>query len=240
MSAAISPASSATPTPIMATKITATTLKLAKLGTNDEKMKRSAVDREQALDLRRLGVDLRLLVGVRGRRHLRLGLRPSRRRRLLDRDRRHLGDLVGDLMSNALSSAESRMTKTQSPAKIIAGCGTLLPSVSMRVEHPLVEASATAPAGTCDVAHVDAPSSRRVLAEELGLGDARPARTRRPARARSARGCWRSRPWCRAAGSRRRAPPRCSALTSGIEPPVATSHGLRRPRPWRAPCAAAS
>ena len=41
ISAAIRPAFSATPTPIMATKITATTLKLAKLVTNDEKMKRS-------------------------------------------------------------------------------------------------------------------------------------------------------------------------------------------------------
>ena len=41
ISAAISPASSATPTPIMATKMTATTLKFAKLLTNEVKMKRS-------------------------------------------------------------------------------------------------------------------------------------------------------------------------------------------------------
>ena len=41
ISAAIRPAFSATPTPIMATKITATTLKLAKFATNDEKMKRA-------------------------------------------------------------------------------------------------------------------------------------------------------------------------------------------------------
>ena len=40
MSAAINPASSATPTPIIATNTTATTLKLAKLLTNEEKMKR--------------------------------------------------------------------------------------------------------------------------------------------------------------------------------------------------------
>ena len=53
----------------------------------------------------------------------------------------------------------------------------------------------------------------------------RPSRTRRPARARSARGCSRSRRSCRAAGSRRREQPRCSALTSGIEPPVATKTG---------------
>ena len=38
--AAIRPAFSATPTPIMATKITATTLKLAKFCTNEVKMKR--------------------------------------------------------------------------------------------------------------------------------------------------------------------------------------------------------
>ncbi len=38
--AAIRPAFSATPTPIMATKITATTLKLAKFCTNDVKMNR--------------------------------------------------------------------------------------------------------------------------------------------------------------------------------------------------------
>src|SRR5262249_15215720 len=41
ISAAINPAFSATPTPIMATKMTATTLKLAKFVTNDEKMKRA-------------------------------------------------------------------------------------------------------------------------------------------------------------------------------------------------------
>ena len=40
ISAAIIPASSATPTPIIATKTTATTLKLAKLLTNDENRKR--------------------------------------------------------------------------------------------------------------------------------------------------------------------------------------------------------
>ena len=45
ISAAIRPASSATPTPIIATKMTATTLKPAKLLTNDEKMKRMPVDR---------------------------------------------------------------------------------------------------------------------------------------------------------------------------------------------------
>ena len=40
ISAAIIPASSATPTPIIATKTTATTVKLAKLLTNDENRKR--------------------------------------------------------------------------------------------------------------------------------------------------------------------------------------------------------
>ena len=40
ISAAIRPASSATPTPIIATKMTATTLKLAKLVTNEVKMNR--------------------------------------------------------------------------------------------------------------------------------------------------------------------------------------------------------
>ena len=89
--------SSATPTPIMATKMTATTLKLAKLVTNEEKMKRMPVDREQADDLGRLGVDLRLLVGVGGRRHLGLRLHRAADVRLLDGNRRHLGDLVGHL-----------------------------------------------------------------------------------------------------------------------------------------------
>ena len=47
MSAPMSPASSATPTPIIATKMTPTTPKPAKLATNDVKMKRmpSAVSR---------------------------------------------------------------------------------------------------------------------------------------------------------------------------------------------------
>ena len=40
MSAAISPLASATPAPISATKVTATTPKPAKLGTNDVKMNR--------------------------------------------------------------------------------------------------------------------------------------------------------------------------------------------------------
>lgn len=40
MSAAIRPACSATPTPIIATNVTATTEKPAKLFTNDEKMNR--------------------------------------------------------------------------------------------------------------------------------------------------------------------------------------------------------
>ena len=40
ISAAIIPACSATPTPIMATKMVATTVKLAKLLTNEVKMKR--------------------------------------------------------------------------------------------------------------------------------------------------------------------------------------------------------
>ena len=40
ISAAMSPASSATPTPIIATRITATTLKLAKFDTSDVNMNR--------------------------------------------------------------------------------------------------------------------------------------------------------------------------------------------------------
>ena len=64
MSAAISPASSATPTPIIATKTTATTLKPAKLLTNDEKMNRMPSALEQALDLGGLLDDLELGVGV--------------------------------------------------------------------------------------------------------------------------------------------------------------------------------
>ena len=52
MRAAISPASSATPTPIIATKTTATTLNPAKLLTNDEKMKRTpSVPRRLRIDV---------------------------------------------------------------------------------------------------------------------------------------------------------------------------------------------
>ena len=75
------PAFSATPTPIMATKITATTLKLAKLVTNEEKMKRSP-STESRLSISVVSVWISgSCVLVRRRRDLRPRAASSRRAR---------------------------------------------------------------------------------------------------------------------------------------------------------------
>ena len=60
MSAPMRPACSATPTPIMATKMTATTLKFAKFCTNEVKRNRMPSTVEEAFDLGGLGDDLEL------------------------------------------------------------------------------------------------------------------------------------------------------------------------------------
>ena len=62
--AAIRPASSATPTPIMATNTTATTVKPAKFPTNDEKRNRIPSLAEEALGLGGLRDDLDVVVEV--------------------------------------------------------------------------------------------------------------------------------------------------------------------------------
>ncbi len=72
------------------------------------------------------------------------------------------------------------------------------------------------------------PAAAKALgeaAEELGLGEHRLLELVEQHALVRARGCSRSRPSFRRAGSRRREPPRWSALTSGIEPPVATHDG---------------
>ena len=61
MSAPISPASSASPTPSIATRMIPTTPKLLKLATGDVTMNRMPSAREQALDGGRLGLDLHVL-----------------------------------------------------------------------------------------------------------------------------------------------------------------------------------
>ena len=68
MSAPISPPASATPAPIIAMNVTATTPKPAKLGTNDVKMNRMPSDGQQALDRDRLTVLIVELVAVACRR----------------------------------------------------------------------------------------------------------------------------------------------------------------------------
>ena len=54
ISAPISPAASASPTPIITTRMIATAAKLRKLSTNDVKRKRTPSTGQQALDLGRL------------------------------------------------------------------------------------------------------------------------------------------------------------------------------------------
>ena len=99
----------------MATKTTATTLKLSKLVTNEEKRNRMPVGREQALDLGRLRDDLEVLVHVVLGRDHDLGHDGPADLLLLDDDGRRLDDLVGDLTPMAASTADSTITRAHRP-----------------------------------------------------------------------------------------------------------------------------
>ena len=167
-------------------------------------------------------VACRLLVERSARRRRRLGraavvrLLGGRRSAAARRPRRCA------LMSNRTRICETTITSTQSHEEQDRRVRHLVARTLDPVQMPLEHACAVTPRVRRRARRSRSRRPPGVAAEELGLGDDRLLELVDAARARSARGCWRSRRWCRAAGSRRSGTASFSALTSGIEPPVAT------------------
>jgi hypothetical protein len=137
MSEAISPETSATPTPIMMTRMIPIAVNPMRLLTNEVNRYRIPLDGQQALDPHRL-VDH--VVGT-GRRRLGRQLVGGQHGPadilLLHRGRRRLDHLGGDAGAARYKICDRMMTATQSAPNKIAGCGTLLPTRSTRSSMPL-------------------------------------------------------------------------------------------------------
>ena len=187
-----------------------------------------AVDRQQPLDRGRLGPELvglgRLLLVRRDVDRLGRAAVVG----LLGGDRRRRDDLVGGLDVEP----GQRPARAGSPRGRARGTGSPGPASGCRTARsrraPLHERVLGAARRAC-VAH-RAPSAPRT-AEERRPPRRPPSRTRRAARARRARGCSRSRRWSRRAAPRRPAAAPASALTIGIEPPLAGEQHVGAPGP---------
>ena len=169
MSAAISPLASATPAPMSATNVTATTPKPAKLGTNEVKMKRMPSTESKPVDRDRhlFEVPVALVAALELRRRLddRLG-------RVLvvvgdDLDGIRDGDRLGHAHADeGQHRRERRSTPMIRYRNIRTGCGTLFPARSMKSRNPPVPAAL---AGGSGLAHrVGSPPWLAVPAQPAG------------------------------------------------------------------------
>ena len=213
ISAPISPDASARPTPIITTRMIATAAKLRKLATNEVKMNRMpSADRR----LWTAAVWVTILYSPSCTEAF--GRPPDG---CVDPPWTFSSTAIGGgfatsyvtLTSNQARTTERTITPTQSQMNRIAGCGILLPPRSiaprMRTIIPVDSVAGAAVAGgsLMRLHPVGLVSPSRRSGGRIRPRRGRLSRTRLRGRARSAHGCWQSRPSCRARGSRRPARP---------------------------------